>query len=259
LAKTDPPSPQLLELLHYAEDLSNYIHSKPKTTSDAARLLWFHIRRLRGVEVEWPLPQPGGLPGVTPPLLEVAGVTSIRADAAVPLTGDVVLASGTNISLSEAGQTITINVVPGIPASHGCRVRNSGNELLTTGVVAELTFDSERYDTDAYHSTAVNTTRLTVPAGLDGIYSLAGAVEFAANATGVRLLRIRLNGATIIANIVQNAAGGGNTTPITIATLYQLAVGDFVELQAFQTSGGNLNVLATGNYSPEFAMQLVGR
>jgi hypothetical protein len=114
VAPTDPPSPQLLELLHYVEDLDNYIHSKPKTTSDAARLLWFHIRRLRGLWVEWPLPQLGGIPGVVPPLAEVAGVTSIQADAGAPLTGAVILASGSNITLTEVGQTITVAMTSGV-------------------------------------------------------------------------------------------------------------------------------------------------
>jgi len=38
----------------------------------------------------------------------------------------------------------------------------------------------------------------------------------------------------------------------TIATVYQLAAGDYVELMGLQASGGSLNMLASSAYSPEF-------
>jgi hypothetical protein len=61
MAASDPPSPQLLELLHYLEDEANYIRTYPATMSDAARLLWFFIKRRRGIAVDWPLPQLTGM------------------------------------------------------------------------------------------------------------------------------------------------------------------------------------------------------
>ena len=42
-------------------------------------------------------------------------------------------------------------------------------------------------------------------------------------------------------------------------TLYELAVNDYVELVVYQSSGGALNVVSSGNHSPEFMMVYQGR
>jgi len=139
----------------------------------------------------------------------------------------------------------------------GARVYNSGALTITNNTLTALTFDSERFDTDTIHSTASNTSRLTATTA--GKYAISGHIEWAANATGHRLIAIRLNGTTSLASIRRNAiSGGAATEQQSIATIYELAVNDYVELHVLQTSGGNLNVNAAGNYSPEFSMHRVG-
>lgn len=137
----------------------------------------------------------------------------------------------------------------------GARVHNNAPITLTTGVPTALTFNSERFDSGSVHSTSVNTSRLTAPVA--GTYDIKGHASFAANATGVRNLDIRLNGTTVIASQLQPAASGIITT-VSVPTTYQLAANDYVELVAFQSSGGDLNVNAAGNYSPEFVMYRLG-
>lgn len=133
-----------------------------------------------------------------------------------------------------------------------CRVRNSANISHTsTGNYQALTFDSERVDVGAMHDTVSNTGRITVPSGGDGFYAIGGQIEFASNATGRRGIQIRLNGTTVIAR-EESANLGANDHTCTIATVYQLAAGDYVELMGLQASGGNLNMLASSAYSPEF-------
>jgi hypothetical protein len=132
-----------------------------------------------------------------------------------------------------------------------CHVYNASSISLTSGVATALTFDTERVDVGGLHSTAVNTGRITIPAGEGGFYLIGGTCEFASNATGIRGLDIRLNGATYIAR-TKNLASSGGAHYAEVATLYQLAATDYVELVASQTSGGALNAVASGNYSPEF-------
>lgn len=133
-----------------------------------------------------------------------------------------------------------------------CRVRNSANISHTsTGNYQALTFDSERVDVGPMHDTSSNTGRLTVPAGGGGFYAIGGQLEFAANSTGRRGIQIRLNGTTVIAK-AEYGNQGANDHAIGIDTVYQLGAGDYVELMALQASGGNLNILATSAYSPEF-------
>ncbi len=131
------------------------------------------------------------------------------------------------------------------------RAYNSGFQTLTTSTDTTLLFDSERWDTDTIHSTTTNTGRLTCNTA--GIYTIAANVSFANNATGLRLVKIVLNGATVIC-LDMRAALSGSDTHMALSTQYNLAAGDYVECVAWQSSGGNLNTVVTGNASSEFSM-----
>lgn len=143
----------------------------------------------------------------------------------------------------------------GLTGHIGARAYNSANLSIPHNTSTNLTFNSERYDTDPngeIHSTASNTGRLTCRTA--GKYLLAATVAFDANATGVRSISLLLNGASFIAQVQLPSAGSTFATSLSIATLYDLAAGDYVEVAAFQTSGGALNVLVGSTpFSPEFA------
>jgi len=132
-----------------------------------------------------------------------------------------------------------------------CRVYNSANISLTSGVVTALTFNTETSDT-GMHSTSVNTSRITVPSDGAGWYSIGGTVRFAANTTGYREIKVTLNGTTDIAVMRVPNSGATDDARVTIHTEYPLAVGDYVELNATQNSGGALNALGGFAYSPMF-------
>lgn len=149
-------------------------------------------------------------------------------------------------------QRLARDVNPLVPQA---RVYNNAALTLTTGTVATLTFNTERFDSGSLHSTSSNTGRLTAP--VTGLYMAGAHVSFASNATGIRLLRVRLNGSTVIGTQLMPAVSGDSTV-VSVSTLYQLTAGDYVEAQAYQTSGGNLNVEASGNFSPEFWMVRLG-
>jgi hypothetical protein len=70
-------------------------------------------------------------------------------------------------------------------------------------------------------------------------------------------LAIRLNGTTMLAG-QSGPAMAAKETRIAVSTLYVLAVNDYVELMAYQSSGGALNVTAESAYTPEFAMARIG-
>jgi hypothetical protein len=134
------------------------------------------------------------------------------------------------------------------------RVYNDANISHATSSTAQaLTFNSERYDIGDLHSTSVNTGRLTAP--VPGLYDIGASIEFAANVTGFRSLALRLNGTTILAGqVVMAVTVAAVAHRIQVATQYQLVTGDYVEVVANQSSGAALNILASGNYSPEFWM-----
>lgn len=131
------------------------------------------------------------------------------------------------------------------------RAYNSANINIANDTAVYLTFDSERWDTDAIHDLSTNTGRLTCVTA--GHYLIVGQVTFDTDADGYRSVAIILNRTTGLANPIAGAAPAG-TTRVEAVTVYELAVGDYVELQVKHTAGAALNVLALSAHSPEFMM-----
>lgn len=136
------------------------------------------------------------------------------------------------------------------PPDISVRVRNSSTVSVPHSTSTALPFDSESWDTDDTHSSDVDSSRLT--AWTAGKYLIFGHVVFEGNAVGHRALNIFFNRTTpfcidpckVIAYVRQDAVTDGNSTHLSVATHYDLAVGDFVELVVVQTSGAPLNVVA---------------
>jgi hypothetical protein len=70
-------------------------------------------------------------------------------------------------------------------------------------------------------------------------------VCFASNTTGTRTLQVFLNGVGVTGSAVQSASSGSNGTSVFTATMVQMAVGDYVELAAWQNSGSTLATSTT--------------
>jgi hypothetical protein len=130
----------------------------------------------------------------------------------------------------------------------GCRAFNSVNFAIPNNAPTAVTFDSNRFDPFSMHSTTVNTSRITIVRA--GRYNLGGCVEFANAGAGYRELGLRLNGVTLLS--AQAVPQVGAATRVNVNTDYEFALNDYIELMAFQNSGGPINATAAGNYSPEF-------
>ncbi len=138
-----------------------------------------------------------------------------------------------------------------IPAA---RVFNSAVQSLANDDLSIITFDSERWDNDSIHAGGAP-TRLTCNTA--GLYEIIADIGFAANGTGIRVAFIVLNATTLIA---ASAAQAGATYPtrLVVATQYNLAATNYVELWVIQVSGGSLNTEQSAQISPEFMMARLG-
>lgn len=141
-----------------------------------------------------------------------------------------------------------------LPLGKGARVYSSIAFSCPNGVATPITFDTVRFDNDNCWN-AGNPSYLLC--NTPGIYVISGAIAWAGNATGARMVGIQVNGIPI-ASQRGNNLGAGSTVNQSVTAIYSLAVGDYAELYAIQNSGGNLNVNAGLNYSPEFAMIRIG-
>lgn len=138
-----------------------------------------------------------------------------------------------------------------------CRVFNSvAISHATTATWQALTFDSERRDTDTMHSTVSNTGRITFTTA--GLYLVGACVEFTPHTAGVRVLRIVHSvGATPIGGGRVPASPGAHSAQVDATTLFAFGAGAYVTLEAYQDSGGALDMLALTDTSPVFWALLV--
>ncbi|MAF43780.1 MAG: hypothetical protein CMI54_06400 [Parcubacteria group bacterium] len=180
------------------------------------------------------------------------GNAEVANDAAIPLSKLSLTGAITNTHVN-ASAAIALSKLAAVPA---VRVYNSANIELANTTMTALTFDSERFDTDAMHSTASNTSRLTCVTA--GKYLITANISFLGDTTGGRKVYLRINGDTYIA--MQNAQNlASEAVDIECSTLYAMSATDYAEVVVIQSSGAALDVDNNNQQSPEFSMVWVGQ
>lgn len=130
----------------------------------------------------------------------------------------------------------------------GCSVyRGTSDQSISSATGTAVQFNTENFDTDGFHDNVTNNTRLTAPS--DGYYQVQATVAFASNTTGYRAAWMTKNGtdsnplkANYMVPIFQLVTGDTPVLP-TPAYIFSLVAGDYIEIVAYQNSGGSLNVL----------------
>lgn len=165
-----------------------------------------------------------------------------------------------SLAIGSANKVLTSNgTVPtwAYPIASSATVYNDATQAINSGAFAALTFNQEEHDTDGYHSTSSNTSRLTIPT--NGKYLIMGQVVFTASTTtGVaRLLQLKLNNATTLTYAgAVNPAISGIESFCQTQTIVNLTAGDYVELFAY-TNQGSISALA-GLYQTQFSIMRIG-
>lgn len=170
----------------------------------------------------------------TPPLVG-AGVWLIS-------DGTALLAVGT---LAAAGRSI------------GPRAYRTTNLSVTTSTDTTVTWEAVDGDTLSSWSSVTNPSRLTIK--VPGRYIVVASMRWASNGTGFRTGEIKVNGSTIIGRHAQAFAAAGSPTQYTITSMpWTAAINDYVELVAWQNSGGALNLDYQNAYSNALALEYLG-
>ena len=169
--------------------------------------------------------------------------------------------TNTRLAIGTTGQVLT--VAAGVPSwaapaggstFAGVRLTISANQSCANNTGTMINWDTENYDTDAFHSTSTNTSRITIPAGKAGYYSISATGAFSSNSTGQRYFAFYKNGS--FEQIFGRAAGYSADTVLSGTVVLNLAVGDYIQIEAFQNSGGALNFEST--ISSQFSAQYLG-
>jgi hypothetical protein len=124
--------------------------------------------------------------------------------------GDIIVATGNATLVRQGvgtnGQVLTANsaqadgvewATPAGPTFAGAQASFSGSGetvSYTSGVALMLAFSFENYDTDGYHNTSSNKTRMTIPTGKGGYYSVGCNGIFLGTVPGYGRILIYKNG-----------------------------------------------------------------
>jgi hypothetical protein len=167
-------------------------------------------------------------------------------------TGDTIYSSSgstpARLGIGSTGQVLT--VAGGVPSwaapaggstFAGCSLTKSGNQSIANATSTAVTFDVEDFDTDAYHSTSTNTSRITIPSGKGGKYLFTVTGNFDASSTGQRLFVLYKNGA-VHKYLERAGASAVFVYQATSGVIAEAVATDYFEFFVYQNSSGSLNL-----------------
>lgn len=122
-----------------------------------------------------------------------------------------------------------------------CVLRENAVQSLPDNTETLLTFGTETIDVGGLHAASPNPGRITIVAA--GLYRLHAVVRFAPNAIGTRYAFLYKNGSGVAGPATYKECEGHATIArfIELEALLELAAADYIEVYAFQDSGGALD------------------
>ena len=150
-------------------------------------------------------------------------------------TGDVLNAAWATFYLNHPIFQVTQNVA----------------QTYTTGSTTVVNWTNLQVDNFTGGSLINNNYTVQVP----GWYRCSVLYPFVGNATGVRYVNATKNGTAQI--FFANRSGMTGVSSTGMDGLIQCAVGDVIQIEAQQNSGGNLNSQISGSYVPVWTMEWI--
>jgi hypothetical protein len=142
------------------------------------------------------------------------------------------------------------------PTFKGVYTYIASDQTLSNNTSTAINYDTELFDTDAFHDNATNKDRITIPAGLGGYYLIVVGAQWNSNSSGYRQITIQKN-ATSNVMIFDYAGLSVSNSYIGKSTIFNLTAGDYINAVGYQNSGGNL-ALGGGSVATFFSVQYLG-
>ncbi|MGW3809076.1 hypothetical protein [Micromonospora sp. NPDC005113] len=161
-----------------------------------------------------------------------------------PVEGMTIYETDTDTLLGYSGSAWVVLIYLTRPLA---QLRQTSTQSIASGTWAAIGFQAEDHDTVNGHSTSSNVSRYTAQKA--GRYEISGAVCFALAATGSMWARWAVNGGELNGSATNMATTTAQTLLAARTLLITLAVGDYVELQGTQFSGGSLSTYVADGYA----------
>lgn len=129
------------------------------------------------------------------------------------------------------------------------RAYRNASQAIADSTLTAITWPVEAFDTDAYHSTSVNTSRFVAP--LDGKYIVGCSIKWDSNTSGTRSLYVVVNGGTSTRRAGSYLPAANGLVQHMTDTL-ELEQGDYIEFYAYQDSGGSRDIVSLEQVTSAF-------
>lgn len=207
--------------------------------------------------------------------LDYVWITQNDADAIqnsiVDAKGDLITATADNtparLGVGTNGQVLTADsttatglkwaTASSTPTFVGASVFDANTQVISNGTNTAVTWTSETFDTNGFHSNTTNTSRMTIPSGYAGKYLVNASVRWETAASGYETrIAVVKNGST-----VQQRIQLSSTTAVTsnqdITLIVDCAVNDYLEIFVEQNRGQN-STMTKSESTAGFQIQYLG-
>ncbi len=138
-------------------------------------------------------------------------------------------------------------MLPAGQSDHAVHVDRNNLQTIPNNTTTDIQFENEYWDTSGAHSTTTNSNRVYILKS--GIYLLSANIGFESNSTGIRKVEVR--GTTwpgVVLSEERDALASGGTTIHLTGVVFLAGESNYLTVEVFQNSGGDLDVATGGGY-----------
>lgn len=180
--------------------------------------------------------------------------------AANTLTRTTVRASsnaGALVNFAAGTKRVTLSLTAWQVKFRGALTKKAADQTAANfTAVTAVVWDTDTYDTDAFHDTGVNTSRMTIPAGVNYVRLRAGLNLALVTADVYTSAMIYKNGSASYAGFASASVESGITTPsLTVSSpVLSVAEADYFEVFLLVETDTSITITAATSW---FALEVV--